>query len=51
MSVRILLVDDHPIVRDGLRGVLESEAIFRIVGETGDGLEVVHLVRVYSLMC
>lgn len=45
MSVRILLVDDHPIVRDGLRGVLESEAIFRIAGETGDGLEVVHLVE------
>ncbi|MBL7164425.1 MAG: response regulator transcription factor [Anaerolineales bacterium] len=45
MSVRILLVDDHPIVRDGLRVVLEADLTFRVVGETGDGLEVVPLVE------
>ncbi len=45
MSVRILLVDDHPIVRDGLRAVLEAEPTFRVIGETGDGLEVISLVE------
>jgi two-component system, NarL family, response regulator NreC len=44
MSVRILLVDDHSIVRDGLRAVLTSEANFRVIGETGDGLQVLSLL-------
>jgi DNA-binding NarL/FixJ family response regulator len=38
-SVRVLLVDDHPVVRDGLRGVLESEPGIDVVGEAGDGAE------------
>jgi len=37
--VRVLLVDDHPVVRDGLRGVLESEPGIDVVGEAGDGAE------------
>lgn len=45
MSVRIILVDDHPIVRDGLRAVLENESTMRVVGETGDGLEALSLVE------
>jgi DNA-binding NarL/FixJ family response regulator len=39
--VRILLVDDHTIVRQGLAKVLESEPNFRIVGEARDGREAV----------
>ena len=38
-SVRVLLVDDHPVVRDGLRGVLDAEPGIEVVGEAGDGLE------------
>ncbi|MFC8732636.1 response regulator [Luteimicrobium sp. NPDC057192] len=38
-AVRVLLVDDHPVVRDGLRGVLESEPGIDVVGEAGDGAE------------
>ena len=36
-SIRLLIVDDHPIVRDGLRGVLDGEAGFVVVGEAADG--------------
>jgi two-component system response regulator NreC len=45
MSVSIVLADDHPLVRGGLRGVLEAEPGFRVVGETGDGLEAIRLVE------
>ncbi len=35
MTSRLLLVDDHAVVRTGLRMLLESEADFEIVGEAG----------------
>ncbi|GAA4829802.1 response regulator transcription factor [Luteimicrobium xylanilyticum] len=38
-TVRVLLVDDHPVVRDGLRGVLDAEPGIDVVGEAGDGEE------------
>jgi len=41
----LLLVDDHPIFRQGLRLLLETEPEFTIVGEAGDGLEAVRLVE------
>ena len=37
MTVRILLIDDHRVVRTGLRAVLEAEADFEVVGEADDG--------------
>lgn len=45
MSISILLADDHPVVRRGLRGVLEDEPDFTIIGEAGDGLEVIRMVE------
>ena len=39
--VRILLVDDHAVVREGLRSFLESEQTFSVVGEAADGIEAV----------
>jgi DNA-binding NarL/FixJ family response regulator len=39
MAVRILLVDDHPIVRQGLRTLLEGRSGWEIVGEASDGIE------------
>ena len=39
--IRLLIVDDHPIVRDGLRAVFESEAAFEVVGQAADGVEAV----------
>lgn len=41
---RIVLADDHPIVREGLRSLLEREPGFSVVGEASDGLEVAELV-------
>lgn len=41
MPVRILLVDDHTIMRQGLRQILEHEPDFVIVAEAGSGLEAV----------
>jgi hypothetical protein len=37
MTVRVLIVDDHPIVREGLRGVLSAEPDLVVVGECGRG--------------
>jgi two-component system response regulator NreC len=44
-TISIVLADDHRVVRQGLRALLEAEADFRLVGETGDGLETVQLVE------
>ncbi|MFC4112374.1 response regulator [Nonomuraea zeae] len=43
MRLRLLIADDHPIVRDGLRAALGSEADFEIVGEAADGAQAVRL--------
>ncbi len=48
MSVRILLVDDHPIVRQGLRTLLQAEAGFAVVGEASNGLEALRLIERYK---
>src|SRR5258707_1361231 len=44
-SITIVLADDHPIVRRGMRALLEAESDFTIVGEAGDGLEALRLVE------
>ncbi len=41
----IVLADDHHVVRQGLRSLLEAEPDFSVVGETGDGLEAAQLVE------
>ncbi len=39
--ISIVVVDDHPIVRDGLRGIFTVDEGFTVVGEAGDGAEAV----------
>ncbi|HZU55247.1 MAG TPA: response regulator transcription factor [Actinocrinis sp.] len=41
--IRLLIVDDHPIVRDGLRAVFDGDPGFDVVGEAGDGAEAVDM--------
>jgi DNA-binding NarL/FixJ family response regulator len=45
MAVRILLVDDHPIVRQGLRTLLEARPGWEVVGEASDGREALDKVE------
>ena len=43
--IRVLLVDDHEMVREGLMAMLQPEPDFEVVGQTGYGAEVVDLVE------
>ncbi len=45
---KVLLVDDHPIVRTGIRNLLERAAEISVVGEAGDGFEALKLVEELS---
>jgi DNA-binding NarL/FixJ family response regulator len=45
MANRILLVDDHRVLREGLRSVLEKQPEFEVVGEAGDGQSALTMVR------
>ncbi|MER6109996.1 response regulator [Streptomyces hirsutus] len=38
-TVSVLIVDDHPVVRDGLRGMFEAAPGFRVLGEAANGVE------------
>ena len=44
-TIRIVIADDHPIVRDGLRKLLSLEDDFEIVGEANDGREVLDIIQ------
>src|SRR6266404_1750806 len=45
MSITVLLADDHPVVRVGMRTLLERERNFSVVGVAADGLETVRLTE------
>jgi len=42
-KIRLLIADDHPVVRDGLQGMLASQPDFEVVGEAEDGVTAVRL--------
>lgn len=42
-TITLIVVDDHPVVRDGLRGMFESAPGFEVLGEAADGVEGVDL--------
>lgn len=44
-TIRVLIADDHPIVRDGLRRLLSLDEDIEVVGEAGDGREVLERVQ------
>jgi len=43
VKIRILIADDHAVLREGMRNLLEREKDFEVVGEAGDGEEAVRL--------
>jgi DNA-binding NarL/FixJ family response regulator len=43
-DLRVVVVDDHPVVRAGLRGLLEGSTGFAVVGEAADGREAIEVV-------
>jgi len=42
--IRVAIVDDHDLVRAGIRAILEQDPSFQVVGETGDGQDAIRLV-------
>jgi DNA-binding NarL/FixJ family response regulator len=45
MAIRVFLADDHAVVRDGLRLLLEAQADISVVGEAADGRQTVRQIR------
>jgi two-component system response regulator NreC len=45
VSLSVLLAEDHPVVREGLRAMLEAEGDFQVVGQTGNSSEVGGMVE------
>ena len=45
MTVTVLLVDDHPMIRQGLRNLLSDVSEFQIIGEAGDGLDAIRSIE------
>ena len=43
--IKVMLADDHPIMREGLRDALEGEVDFEVVGVAGDGVEAVRMAQ------
>jgi len=43
--IRTLIVDDHELLRDGLRGLIEDQPDITVLGEAGDGISALHLIR------
>jgi DNA-binding NarL/FixJ family response regulator len=46
--IRLVIVDDHPVVRDGLSGMFTSDPGFEVVGEAADGAEAVRIALALS---
>jgi len=45
MSIQVLLVDDHTIIREGLRSLLEKQPEMEVIADTNDGRKALYLVR------
>jgi DNA-binding NarL/FixJ family response regulator len=46
--IRVLIADDHPVVRDGLRSIMETAPDITLIGEASDGVEAVRLASELS---
>jgi DNA-binding NarL/FixJ family response regulator len=48
LPIKVLIVDDHPVVRDGIRGLFTGDLEFEVVGEAADGREAVTRAEAYG---
>ena len=46
--IKLLIADDHPVVRDGLSAMFSRDPEFEVVAEAADGAEAVRLAQVYE---
>jgi len=46
--VRVMIADDHPLVRSGLRGLLERDGEFQVIAEAADGFEAIDLAVLHK---
>lgn len=44
-SIRVLIADDHPVVRVGLRNMLQADSTVKVVGEAADGMQALEMAR------
>jgi len=44
-KIKLIIADDHLLIRQGLRKVIESNSAYEILAETGNGAEVIELVK------
>lgn len=47
-KIRIIITDDHALLRSGLKALLNSSPQFDVIGEAGDGVEAIHMVEKLS---
>jgi len=45
VTISLVIADDHPVVRDGLRGMFSNDGGFEVLGEASDGAQAVRVVR------
>jgi DNA-binding NarL/FixJ family response regulator len=48
MAITLLIVDDHPVVRDGLRGIFSGDSRFEVLGEAATGAEAITLAQAHQ---
>lgn len=46
-EIKILIADDHPIFRDGLKGIIEKAPGLKIVAEAGSGIEALEMIKIH----
>ena len=44
-SIRVVIADDHPVLRDGIHNLLDKAIDIEVAGEAGDGVEALRLVE------